>query len=82
MTSNRAFVLLAITASVGIGGHAAAAETYPVKPVRVIAAFPPGGFVDFTTRVLAGPLGTALGCQATNGLSTAGLGGIKRDVAG
>ena len=63
MTFNRAFALLALTVSVGTGGHAAAAETYPVKPVRVIAAFPPGGFVDFTTRVLAGPLGTALGQQ-------------------
>jgi tripartite-type tricarboxylate transporter receptor subunit TctC len=55
--------LIAISAGIGIGGHAAAAETYPVKPVRVIAAFPPGGFVDFTTRILAGPLGTALGQQ-------------------
>ena len=56
-------VLIAVLAGVGSVGGAAAAETYPVKPVRVIAAFPPGGFVDFTTRVLAGPLGAALGQQ-------------------
>ncbi len=55
--------LIAITAGLGTGGYVAAAEMYPVKPVRVIAAFPPGGFVDFTTRVLAGPLAAALGQQ-------------------
>ncbi len=60
---NRVFALIAIMAGVGIASDAPAAETYPVKPVRVIAAFPPGGFVDFTTRLLAGPLGAALGQQ-------------------
>ncbi|MEQ1772327.1 MAG: tripartite tricarboxylate transporter substrate binding protein [Burkholderiales bacterium] len=40
-----------------------AAETYPVKPVRIIAAFPPGGFVDLGARIISGPLGAALGQQ-------------------
>jgi len=57
------WVPIAVLAAAGALGRATAVETYPVKPVRVIAAFPPGGFVDFTARVLAGPLAAALGQQ-------------------
>lgn len=33
----------------------------PTRPVRLIAPYPPGGGVDTTSRLLAGPMGTFLG---------------------
>jgi tripartite-type tricarboxylate transporter receptor subunit TctC len=71
----RAFALLAVVAGVTAGGCAAAAEAYPVRTVRVIAAFPPGGFVDFTARLLAAPLATSLGQQVVVD-NRGGAGGI------
>jgi tripartite-type tricarboxylate transporter receptor subunit TctC len=60
---NSGRLVIAAAAIILAGGAAHAAESYPVKPVRVIVGFPPGGFVDFTARLVATPLGTALGQQ-------------------
>lgn len=40
---------------------AALAQTWPSKPIRLIAVFPPGGSVDQVARILATPLGQQLG---------------------
>ena len=39
------------------------AQQYPAKPVKIIAAFPPGGGADLIARVIAQRLTTALGQQ-------------------
>jgi tripartite-type tricarboxylate transporter receptor subunit TctC len=40
---------------------AAAAQTYPSRPITIIAPFPPGGPSDALARMLSGPLQAALG---------------------
>lgn len=41
----------------------ASAQSWPAKPIRLVAGFPPGGGIDFTARLVAQHLGEALGQQ-------------------
>ncbi len=54
----RRFLLIAATGLVAAGTTPVQAQQ---KPVRIVVAFAPGGPVDSVARVIAGPLGEALG---------------------
>jgi len=56
-----AFAVLAMTAA-GPATTAMAAD-YPVKPIRIISPFPPGGSVDLVARILGADLGKVMGQQ-------------------
>ena len=45
----------------GLGGEGAFAQNYPVRPIRMIVAYPPGGGTDIVGRMMAQKLGENLG---------------------
>src|SRR5439155_8801139 len=51
-------VSLALVGAV-LGAAQAQTQTWPTKPVRIVAPFAPGGAADTLGRIIAEPLGTA-----------------------
>jgi tripartite-type tricarboxylate transporter receptor subunit TctC len=58
---NRHAVLSVATLAAAAAMTAATAQEYPIKPVRVIVAWPPGGLVDIAGRVVGEKVQAALG---------------------
>jgi len=50
-----------VVALLALGGQPALAQAYPTKPIRLVAPFPPGSSIDVIARLLAQPMGDALG---------------------
>jgi tripartite-type tricarboxylate transporter receptor subunit TctC len=48
---------------IGMGGATASAQTYPVKPIRIVVHFPPGGPTDLVARAVGQKLTEAWGQQ-------------------
>ena len=60
----RRLMFIAVLASVfACGLGRAQTETYPMKPVRLIVPWPPGGSTDLVARLLAGRFSEVLGQQ-------------------
>ena len=63
-TRNPIFVtVIAAAVSALFAPDAMPADTYPVKPIRFLVGFPPGGANDFVARAMAARLGPRLGQQ-------------------
>jgi tripartite-type tricarboxylate transporter receptor subunit TctC len=58
---------------------AAAGQGYPVKPIRLIVPFPPGGATDFLGRIIGQKLSERLGQQVVVENRTGGGGNIGAD---
>jgi tripartite-type tricarboxylate transporter receptor subunit TctC len=63
MGLTRRFLLLAGIAAVAGASRLGAAESYPVRPVRVVVPYAPGGPTDVITRLLAQKLSERVGKQ-------------------
>ena len=60
---SRAAHCASIALCVTVAGFSGAQEWTPQRPLRLIVPFPPGGTADLLARLLATPMGTALGQQ-------------------
>ena len=61
--------------SAAMAGIACAEEWTPQRPLRLIVPFPPGGSADLLARLLATPMGVALGQQIVV-VNRGGAGGV------
>jgi len=62
MIGRRGFLAGAsLAALAGMSGSRALAQTYPDRPVRIIAGYPAGGGIDISARLLVDPYKDALG---------------------
>ena len=59
---------------------AAAAQSYPAKPVRVVVSFPPGAGVDIVARTVMPKLADALGQQFVIDNRTGASGNLGSEI--
>jgi tripartite-type tricarboxylate transporter receptor subunit TctC len=75
------FSLLLLLALAAASGNVLAAESYPTRPVRMIAPFPPGGPTDVLARTIAAGLTQAWGQQIVVDNRPGAAGNIGAEMA-
>lgn len=73
-------VLIAVALAAAIAAQPLRAQTYPVKPIRVIVPYSPGGTADLLGRGIAQKLSLSLGQQVIVENRTGAGGGIGADL--
>src|SRR4051812_18007504 len=63
MNSHRHWLSVALAASIAAASFFATAQTYPVKPVRMVLGYPPGGGIDTLVRIMTPKLNERWGNQ-------------------
>ncbi len=80
--SRRSLLMTALLCAAGAVAHGqTSVQAYPVKPVRILVGYPPGGGVDAMARLLAPNLSTQLGQQVVVENRTGAAGLIAGDAA-
>ena len=74
MLNRRSVLSLLPTAALSLVPSKGGAQTFPSRPVRLIAPYPPGGGIDTVARLIAGPMSEVLG-QSVVVENRAGAGG-------
>jgi tripartite-type tricarboxylate transporter receptor subunit TctC len=78
----RTFLRLAATApALPVVARSAWAQSYPMRPVRLIAPFPPGGSIDITARLIGQWLSERLGQQIVVENRSGAAGNIGSETA-
>ena len=62
MTRQLIFIAALVAAINGLSGDVSA-QPYPVKPIRFVVPFPPGGGSDLLARIISQELASSLGQQ-------------------
>jgi tripartite-type tricarboxylate transporter receptor subunit TctC len=81
MSATFRHALLLVPAFIALAAAPAGAQSYPVRPVRVIVPFPAGAGVDITTRLIAPRLSEALRQQLVVENRAGAAGNIGAEVA-
>jgi tripartite-type tricarboxylate transporter receptor subunit TctC len=63
VTRTRCALVALFAGLVGSAGGVATAQDYPVKPIRMVVPFPPGGFSDVFARIIGGKMNESWGQQ-------------------